>query len=275
MAQWIEHRIPVPRVGGSSPFWRTKNGSSHSGWPVFDVSGGTRTIKYRCPVDICSAAAGRRRLLSVTSPFWRTGNESPYRDGPFLMCQAGLEPSNTDVRWTSARRRLDDADTIMYRVPSGVPKTGHPIRDGPFLMCQAGLEPFHADVRWTSARRRIGRYTVRPSRRERPVCRSAQPRYLHGTMKGIPSVQTASHSTGYSGPLGYGRCADGTAHRPFPTDSSNIIPFILPPKYNFSPWWIHPKGTGHIQSNIQIQQGKFSAAQGIFLRKRVEFPGCV
>ena len=23
MAQWIEHRIPVPRVGGSSPFWRT------------------------------------------------------------------------------------------------------------------------------------------------------------------------------------------------------------------------------------------------------------
>ena len=81
------YRIPVPRVGGSSPFWRTKNGSSHSGWPVFDVSGGTRTISCRCPVDICSAAAGRRRLLSVTSPFWRTGNESPYRDGPFLMCQ--------------------------------------------------------------------------------------------------------------------------------------------------------------------------------------------
>ena len=23
VAQWIEHRIPVPRVGGSSPFWRT------------------------------------------------------------------------------------------------------------------------------------------------------------------------------------------------------------------------------------------------------------
>ncbi len=24
VAQWIEHRIPVPRVGGSSPFWRAK-----------------------------------------------------------------------------------------------------------------------------------------------------------------------------------------------------------------------------------------------------------
>ena len=24
VAQWIEHRIPVPRVGGSSPFRRTK-----------------------------------------------------------------------------------------------------------------------------------------------------------------------------------------------------------------------------------------------------------
>ena len=209
----------------TSPFWRTKNGSSHSGWPVFDVSGGTRTISCRCPVDICSAAAGRRRLHNITSPFWRTGNEPSHSGWPVFDVSGGLEPFNTDVRWTSVRRR-------------------------------------------------IGRYTVRPSRRERPACRSAQPRYLHDTTKGVPSVQTASHSTGYSGPSGNGRCADGTAHRPFP-DSSNIIPFILPPKYNFSSWWIHPKGTGHIQSNIQIQQGKFSAAQGIFLRKRVEFPGCV
>ena len=59
----------------TSPFWRTGNEPSHSGWPVFDVSGGTRTISCRCPVDICSAAAGRRRLLSVTSPFWRTDSD--------------------------------------------------------------------------------------------------------------------------------------------------------------------------------------------------------
>ena len=26
VAQWIEHRIPVPRVGGSSPFRRTNKG---------------------------------------------------------------------------------------------------------------------------------------------------------------------------------------------------------------------------------------------------------
>ena len=31
MAQWIEHRIPVPRVGGSSPFWRTKKALPHRG----------------------------------------------------------------------------------------------------------------------------------------------------------------------------------------------------------------------------------------------------
>ena len=40
VAQWIEHRIPVPRVGGSSPFWRTKSRLSHRGWPVFVCASG-------------------------------------------------------------------------------------------------------------------------------------------------------------------------------------------------------------------------------------------
>ena len=32
VAQWIEHRIPVPRVGGSSPFRRTnKRADTHLG----------------------------------------------------------------------------------------------------------------------------------------------------------------------------------------------------------------------------------------------------
>ena len=47
------------------------------------------------------------------------------------------------------------------------------------------------------------------------------PRYLHGTTKGILSVQTMSHSTRYSGPSGCGRYADGTARRPFPTTCSH------------------------------------------------------
>ena len=40
VAPWIEHRIPVPRVGGSSPFWRTKNRTSHAGCPVFAYAKG-------------------------------------------------------------------------------------------------------------------------------------------------------------------------------------------------------------------------------------------
>ena len=55
MAQWIEHRIPVPRVGGSSPFWRTKNGVSHPGYTVFDSPGGTRKgVKKTCQWHVFS-----------------------------------------------------------------------------------------------------------------------------------------------------------------------------------------------------------------------------
>ena len=91
MAQWIEHRIPVPRVGGSSPFWRTKNGVSHPGYTVFVFQiKGTRKFKCNSPVDCCLPPARRRQHLSVTSPFWRTlyntqtGLESPW-ESPFLF----------------------------------------------------------------------------------------------------------------------------------------------------------------------------------------------
>ena len=47
-----------------------------TGYPIRDdpflISGGTRTIKCKCPADICSAAARRRRHHSATSPFRRT-----------------------------------------------------------------------------------------------------------------------------------------------------------------------------------------------------------
>ena len=73
VAQWIEHRIPVPRVGGSSPFWRTKNGASPWGCTVFAFQiEGTRKSKCNSPVDCCLPTARRRQHLSVTSPFWRT-----------------------------------------------------------------------------------------------------------------------------------------------------------------------------------------------------------
>ena len=51
------------------------------------------------------------------------------------------------------------------------------------------------------------------------------PRNMHSTLNGIPSVQTVSHLTRCSGPLGYGRYADGTAHRPFPAQT-HMVPFI-------------------------------------------------
>ena len=57
MAQWIEHRIPVPRVGGSSPFRCTKKAVTHLGNRFFDSPGGTRKDgptegrAKKCPVD--------------------------------------------------------------------------------------------------------------------------------------------------------------------------------------------------------------------------------
>ena len=58
VAQWIEHRIPVPRVGGSSPFRRTKKSRSPVGYLDFlFMLGGTRkgglseARVRKCPVD--------------------------------------------------------------------------------------------------------------------------------------------------------------------------------------------------------------------------------
>ncbi len=60
VAQRIEHRIPVPRVGGSNPFWRTK-GRTREG-AAFDMPGGIRIIKYDLPV------AGRRPVPKLGAP---------------------------------------------------------------------------------------------------------------------------------------------------------------------------------------------------------------
>ena len=74
VAQRIEHRIPVPRVGGSNPFWRTKSRAREGA--AFDMPGGIRIIKCDLPV------AGRRpasnwALRYKTNPFWRTKSRTP------------------------------------------------------------------------------------------------------------------------------------------------------------------------------------------------------
>ena len=91
---------------GSSPISRIKK----LGYPLgvsqlFDTVG-TRTIKCKCPVDICSAAAGRRRHHSVTSPISRMEKGLPLWGGPFSMREMGLERAAAaqaavkTVRWT-------------------------------------------------------------------------------------------------------------------------------------------------------------------------------
>ena len=62
VAQWIEHRIPVPRVGGSSPFWRTKNRTSHAGCPVFAYAKGLEQLNAAV-----RWTAAKRRLDGVCS----------------------------------------------------------------------------------------------------------------------------------------------------------------------------------------------------------------
>ena len=68
MAQWIEHRIPVPRVGGSSPFRRTKKADTHSGICFFDLLGG-RDSKDKIPQSsgLWAAPTGGCRTLQFAN----------------------------------------------------------------------------------------------------------------------------------------------------------------------------------------------------------------
>ena len=68
VAQWIEHRIPVPRVGGSSPFRRTKKADTHSGICFFDLLGG-RDSKDKIPQSsgLWAAPTGGCRTLQFAN----------------------------------------------------------------------------------------------------------------------------------------------------------------------------------------------------------------
>ena len=48
----------------------------------------------------------------------------------FVIPRRGFEEFHANARWTLARRRLDDADTAMYRVPSGIIRTVSPWEKG-------------------------------------------------------------------------------------------------------------------------------------------------
>ena len=99
MAQWIEHRIPVPRVGGSSPFWRTKKQMpfrASAFWyirrdskerpgrrPGKEVSGGHFFSSWESPSGLrrIPEGCGSNRNLSDTEKCWYNAlsPEVPYQ----------------------------------------------------------------------------------------------------------------------------------------------------------------------------------------------------
>ena len=76
---------------------------------TFNHKDGAQTITLN---DIETALAEQENgsdLVSSAVPKMRI----PIWVSAFLILRAGLEHFNADVRWTSAQRRLDDADTIV------------------------------------------------------------------------------------------------------------------------------------------------------------------
>ena len=83
VAQWIEHRIPVPRVGGSSPFRRTKKSRYPFGYLDFlFMLGGTRKAgpseaRVKNMPVACFQAVGESLRFRM-HPAARTSNARPY-----------------------------------------------------------------------------------------------------------------------------------------------------------------------------------------------------
>ena len=84
VAQWIEHRIPVPRVGGSSPFWRTKKEVIPLGWPLFWYIGWDS--KGRRQRSCRKKESGGLFFSPWESPF-------PFRRIPLGMWMKGKPPA--------------------------------------------------------------------------------------------------------------------------------------------------------------------------------------
>ena len=105
VAQWIEHRIPVPRVGGSSPFRRTKKTDTHLSICLFVYprDGRTRTIECGCPVD-----TRQPQLDGGSSLAYRVPSGVPKKQIVpaflFILERKGPEPTDAGVRWTPACR---------------------------------------------------------------------------------------------------------------------------------------------------------------------------
>ena len=108
-------------------------------WAIFShlKSPGSDTVRVRVPSAAPKSTDTRKGICA------------------FCNVGAGLEPSNADARWASARRRLDDGGSLMSRVPSAGPGVPDPPGVWTSFMTREGLEPSNADARWASARRRL------------------------------------------------------------------------------------------------------------------------
>ena len=131
MAQWIEHRIPVPRVGGSSPFRRTKKADTQMGVCFFGISeertrkGGLSEAKVsKCPVDTC-LARGRVPPFPDASRKgcrWKWRIRSPPGDPHFGMLGRTRKAGPGTAGYTSVQQDLSSRASRASRgiyVPIG------------------------------------------------------------------------------------------------------------------------------------------------------------
>ena len=88
VAQWIEHRIPVPRVGGSSPFRCTKNKREAYASLLFLPHRGTRKGDTS-PHTGAKLRAGEQFLARGRVHGWLTAGRRPVGSHPFRSATPG------------------------------------------------------------------------------------------------------------------------------------------------------------------------------------------
>ena len=120
VAQWIEHRIPVPRVGGSSPFRRTKKADTQMGVCFFGISEewtrkagpGAAGVK-NSPVDCFSGRGRVPPFPDASRKGCRWKRRTPTPQGLPLFC---FPPEGTRKGGLSeAKARKCPVDTFLAR----------------------------------------------------------------------------------------------------------------------------------------------------------------
>ena len=116
VAQLVARLLWEQDAASSSLATRTKKEGQHL-LSFFLLCGEIRTSECSCPVDSCPIPARRNRLPNLPNLPTRTRKvKGFFAPLAFLFYVEILEKSNTSVRWTAARSRLDGIDTLIYRI---------------------------------------------------------------------------------------------------------------------------------------------------------------